>query len=277
MCPRRGLRSLPVHSQRRCAHILHDASHRIVLVTYYSLIFFRSTHSSPPTALHRYSQLPTKTPTSIPTASPSNVPTAKPSFSPTVIPTAGPVFAGGCSPVELATCHATLGICSKDTSGSNAVLCGCQQGYSCNGVGSSGCEGCTVAPSKAPTRSPSASPSMVPTVKPTAAPTALPSHHPSKAPTFSPSETPSGAPTTRPTVAPSAAPTTRPSKVPTASPSQVRMCRSSFSVLRTSVYASPSNHGAHLLRSPFYQSIASFSPSRYRLVLQRHALRSARQ
>ena len=47
VCPRRGLRSLPVHSQRRCAYILHDASHSIVLVTYYSLIFFRSTHSSP--------------------------------------------------------------------------------------------------------------------------------------------------------------------------------------------------------------------------------------
>jgi hypothetical protein len=118
---------------------------------------------------------------------------------------------------------------------------------------------------------------MEPTVKPTAAPTALPSHHPSKAPTFSPSETPSGAPTTRPTFGPSATPTARPSMVPTASPSQVRVGRSSFSVLRTSVYASHSNHGAHLLRSPCYQFIASFSPSRYRLVLQRHALRSARQ
>ena len=137
---------------------------------------------------------PTAAPSKAPTAQPSNAPTLAPTFqptkTPTFAPTLSPVFGTSCLPTEAVVCDSLLGVCSKD-SGTGTIHCSCQAGYSCNGLGASGCSACTSAPSLAPTRIPTPSPSDAPTNNPTARPSTAPSAAPTKNPTAEPTDAPS--------------------------------------------------------------------------------------
>ena len=127
-------------------------------------------------------EAPTKVPTSFPTHSPTKAPTSRPTRVPTVQPTTSPIFPGVCLPADAANCDPALGLCSKDDT-TGAVKCSCHVGYGCNGLGTSGCSACTVAPTLAPTQVPTDAPSAAPTKIPTATPSAAPTQRPTWAPT----------------------------------------------------------------------------------------------